>query len=673
MRYKYSRWDGTQKVFGMDAEQVLDELSNDIMYHGDLRQALRDLFYKGMKDEKGQRVQGLKELVERLRAQRQQQLERYNLDSMMKDLKERLQQILDKEKEGIAKRLQEARNRLDKAPKEEAQHLQKQMKLLDDRANKARERLDSLPESVAGAVKVLADYEFFDDEARQMFQDLLNQLKQKMLDNLFKGMRQEIQSMTPEQIQSVRDMLKDLNQMLRFKSQGLTPDFQGFMEKHGHLFGPNPPRSLDELMDRLAKQMGQMQSLMDSMSPEMRQELWELLDSMLDDDLRRELTELASQMSDLFPMNDLAKEYKFLGEESLTLDQGMDLMKQLQSMDELEEKIREVGRKGNIEDLNADLVEELLGESSRLDLERLQRMVQMMEEAGYLKRKGDKLELTPRGMRKLAHKALKEVFSKLKKDRMGSHEIHTKGMDGEHSGETKTYEFGDPFDIDLQRSVMNAVKRQGPAVPVRLRPTDLEVNFSEYKSQAATVLLLDQSRSMGLFGSFAAAKKVAMALYALTKTQYPRDRLFIVGFSDYAMEIKGDDLPELMWNAWVSGTNLQHALILSRKLLSKEKVGTKQVLVITDGEPTSHLEGSEAYFSYPPSYRTIQQTLKEVKRCTQEGIVINTFMLESSYYLLDFVDKMTRINRGRAFYTTPDRLGEYVLVDYLSNHRKRIH
>ena len=163
-----------------------------------------------------------------------------------------------------------------------------------------------------------------------------------------------------------------------------------------------------------------------------------------------------------------------------------------------------------------------------------------------------------------------------------------------------------------------------------------------------------------------------MALYALIRLQFPRDKFFVIGFSDYAMELKGEDLPEVSWNAWVSGTNMHHALMLSRRLLTREKVGSKQIIMVTDGEPTAHLEGDRAYFSYPPSYRTIQETLKEVKRCTQEGITINTFMLESSYDLLEFVDKMTRINRGRAFYTTPDKLGQYVLTDYMSNRRKRV-
>ena len=183
---------------------------------------------------------------------------------------------------------------------------------------------------------------------------------------------------------------------------------------------------------------------------------------------------------------------------------------------------------------------------------------------------------------------------------------------------------------------------------MRLSPEDLEINRTEHLNQAATVLLLDQSRSMGMFGSFTAAKRVAMALYWLIQSRYPRDLFHVIGFSDYGMEIKGEDLPELVWNAWVSGTNMQHAFMLSRKLLAKQKVGTKQILMITDGEPTAHLEGDQAYFNYPPSHRTIEETLKEVKRCTQEGITINTFMLEANYYLMDFVDRMTRINRGRA-------------------------
>ena len=277
-----------------------------------------------------------------------------------------------------------------------------------------------------------------------------------------------------------------------------------------------------------------------------------------------------------------------------------------------------------------------------------------------------------RAIRKLGHKALREVFSALTKDRSGRHEIHHRGHGGEHTGETKSFEFGDAFDIDLNRSLFNATVRHGPGIPVQLGIEDMEVHRMEDQTQAATALLLDQSRSMGMFGSFTAAKKVALALYWLIHTQFPRDHFYVIGFSEYAMEVKGDELAKLTWSDAVSGTNMHHALMLSRKIMAKQKVATRQVLMITDGEPTAHLEEGVAYFGYPPSYRTVIETLKEVKRCTQAGITINTFMLSTSPYLVNFVDKMTRINRGRVFYTTPGQLGRYVMVDYLNSRRKMV-
>ena len=253
---------------------------------------------------------------------------------------------------------------------------------------------------------------------------------------------------------------------------------------------------------------------------------------------------------------------------------------------------------------------------------------------------------------------------------MGRHEVYYSGDGGEYTGETKQYEFGDPFDIDLHRTMFNSVLREGPSVPIRLDPQDLEIHRTEHLSQVATVLLLDQSRSMGMFSSFAAAKKVALALYWLIQSQFPRDVFYVIGFSDYAVEIKGEDLPDLNWNELEPGTNMQHAFMLSRKLLSKRNVAAKQILMITDGEPTAHMEGPRAYFNYPPSYRTINETLKEVKRCTRQGIMINMFMLDRNSSLVEFVEQMTRINRGRVFYTSPNKLGEYILVDYLPSRRK---
>ncbi|MCH8825599.1 MAG: VWA domain-containing protein [Chloroflexi bacterium] len=669
--YRYSRWDGSQQIFGIDEDDIMDSLADDILSSGDLNRALRNLMQRGLQDQDGRQMPGLRDLQERLRKQRQQQLDRYNMDSVMDELKEKLKEVIDTERRGIDERLKEARRQLEEAG-DSGEHLQGPMQMLEDRAERNQEKLDTLPDSMGGQIQELQDYDFMDPEARQKFQELLDMLKQQMMQNFFQGMKDQLQNMSPEDMEGLKNMIQALNQMLRDRAMGEDPDFEGFMEQYGDYFDPNRPASLDELLEQLQQQMAAMQSLMDSMSPKMRDELEGLLQSGMDPEFMNELSELAGMMYDMFPFEDMANEYPFMGDESVTLDQAMELMGKLRDMDQLEQQIQQVMRNGNVEDLDPEKVEEHLGEEARRQLEQLQKVIQQLEEAGYLKRKGDRLELTPRGIRKLAQKALKEVFSELKKDRMGRHEIYNRGDGGERTGETKPYEFGDPFDLDLHRTLFNSVLREGPKTPLSLRPEDFEIHRTEHMTQTATVLLLDQSRSMGMFGSFSAAKKVALALYWLIHSEYPRDHFSIIGFSDYGMEIKTDDLAELTWNAWVSGTNMQHALLLARKTLARQKVATKQIIMITDGEPTAHLEGGRAYFSYPPSWRTIDETLKEVKRCTQEGITINTFMLEANYYLMDFIDKMTRINKGRAFYTDPSQLGRYVMVDYLRGRRKRI-
>ena len=670
--FQYSRWDGSQQVFDLDEDQLLDQLSKDVMEHGDLSRALRDLFRQGLRTSPDERTMGLRDLMERLRQQRQQNLQRYNLDSVMDDLHQQLQEIVEQERQGIEHRLEEANQQLQEASAGEKDQMQGLMEMLEQRAQRNQEALDNLPQSVGGQIQQLSEYDFMDPEAQQKFQELLNTLKQQMMENYFQGMQQALQQMTPEQMEALRQMLRDLNQMLRDRTEGREPDFQGFMDKYGGMFGENPPSSLEELLEQLQQRMAQAQSLMESLSPEQRKELQETLDSLLDDETMDELAQLAQLMGYLMPPDELSQRYPFTGEEDMTLEQAMEAMGELQSMDDLEQRIQQVMRQGNIQDLDPHQVEELLGEEARRDLEQLQRITRLLEEAGYLRRTGNKMELTPRGIRRLAQKALQEVFSQLKKDRIGSHYISQTGFGGDPSGDTKLYEFGDPFQLDLQRTVKNAVIRGGPRVPVKLGIEDFEVLRTEHLTQTATVLLLDQSRSMGMFGNFASAKRVALALHALIQSQYSRDKLFIIGFSDYAVQLKTEELPEATWNSWVSGTNMHHAFALSRQLLAKERVGTKQILMITDGEPTTHLEGTQAYFSYPPSYRTIEETLKEVKRCTQAGIIINTFMLETSSYLLDFVDKMTRLNKGRAFYSSADQLGKYVLVDYVKNRRQRI-
>ncbi|MBI2171075.1 MAG: VWA domain-containing protein [Chloroflexi bacterium] len=671
-RYRYSQWDGSQRIFELDEETVMDELSEELMAHGDVQRALRNLMQRGLRGRENDGLQGLRQMRELLRQRRQENLDRYNLNNIFKDIEEKLNNIVQKERGGIDKRVQEAREQAAQNADLTPEQKQKLLDMMEHRANRNRERLDQLPDSPGGKIKELSSYDFMDDEARQEFQELMDSLKQQMLQNYFQNMKEQLQGLSPQDMQALKQMLSDLNQMLADKANGKEPNFQGFMGKWGEMFGDNPPQSLEALMERLAQQIGQMQSLMDSMSPAMRRELEKMMESLLDEETMDELAQLAMAMEQLIPMDDMRGQYPFMGQEDMTFDQAMEQMRTMQSMDDLDRQLQDVMKEGAFDRLDLDKVAEILGEEARRNLEELNKVTQMLEEAGYIKRKGNKLELAPRGIRKIGQKALREMFGQLKKGRLGQHEMHSRGLNGEDTGETKGYEFGDPFDVDLRRSIMNAVARGGPQVPVKLQREDFEIHRREQVTEAATCLLLDQSRSMGMFGSFLAAKKVALALYTLTQSQFPRDKLWVIGFSDYAVQLRGEDLPEITWNAWVSGTNLQHAFMVSRQLLSKEKAATRQIIVITDGEPTAHIEGNRAHFAYPPSYRTIQETLKEVKRCTEAGITINTFMLESSAYLMHFVDQMTRINRGRAFYTNPDKLGEFVLVDYLQNRRKRV-
>jgi uncharacterized protein with von Willebrand factor type A (vWA) domain len=276
---------------------------------------------------------------------------------------------------------------------------------------------------------------------------------------------------------------------------------------------------------------------------------------------------------------------------------------------------------------------------------------------------------------------LDDLFARLSRDAFGGHRLDRSGRGGERDETTKPYEFGDPFHLDLRRTLANALTREENApdrraaegrAAIRLDAADFEVFRTEQMTQTATVLLVDMSRSMLLRGCFLAAKKVAVALNTLIRTQFPRDHLSIVGFAYYAREIRPESLAELTWHGYEYGTNLQHGLMLARRILARQHAANREIVVITDGEPTAHFEDGQVEFSYPPTRRTIQETLREVRRCTKAGITINTFMLERSRSLAEFVALVTRLNQGRAFYATPEHLGEYVLVDFVSRRTKRV-
>ncbi|MBA2449304.1 MAG: VWA domain-containing protein [Chloroflexi bacterium] len=666
MIIRYSRWDGTQQVAPLDADELMESLSEDLMDDGDLWKALRRMFRGGAENQQGDRMPGLQDLIEQLRRQRQEQLERYNMSSVLQDIQERLEQIVKAEREGIERRVQDGREKIASGEAPEQAAFQK---ALEKMADQKRGQLDRLPKEPAGQIKELSDYDFMDSDARQQFQDLLDMLKQQMMQQQFQGLQQAIQGMTPQDMQAVRGMLGELNQMLRERAEGGRPDFDGFMQKWGQLF-PGA-ENLDQLVEQLQQSMAQMQSLMDSMSPDQRRQLQEMMDAALQDpQLRQELAELAMNLGDLAPTDDLRRRYSFRGDEPLSLQEAMKLMGDLQGFDRLEKDLRNAVDEADLDAIDAEQLRRLMGDDAGDALEQLKQLRKLLEDAGYIEKRGDKYELTPRAIRKIGQKALRDIFAQLKRDRVGRHDTDHRGTGGDRTDDTKPYEFGDPFLLDLKETVMNAVERRGPGSPVRLHQDDFVVYRTELMTQSSTVLMLDMSRSMILRGCFRAAKKVALALNSLIKGQFPRDNLYIVGFSYYAKELKPESLPQLTWNEWVYGTNMQHGFMLSRQLLARHKGGNRQIIVITDGEPTAHFENGRVEFSYPPTWRTFQETLKEVQRCAREQITVNTFMLERSYSLMSFVEQMTKINRGRAFLSTPDRLGEYILVDYVKQKRR---
>jgi len=708
MLTRYSRWDGSQELFGLDADELMESMSDDLLDDGDLFRALQKMLRRGAENQQGDRMQGLRDLMEKLKNQRQANLNRYDMSGVLDDLKERLENVLKTEREGIERRVQEGREKVSANQQQQGQNQQQQgqnqqqsqgqqpqgqqgdqdgegqeggqqelspeqqaamQKMLERMAEQKRQQLSQLPGDMPGQIRGLQEYDFMDPDARQQFQELLDMLKQQMMQSTFQGMQQAIQNTSPEAMQGMKQMLSDLNQMLRQAAEGGTPNFDQFMQQWGELF-PGA-ENLEQLVEQLQRQMAQMQSLMDSMSPQQRRQLQEMMNAaMQDPELRQELGELAYNLEQLMPMGDMRQRYSFRGDEPVSLQEAMKLMDDLQQLDRLERQLREADDSSDLDGVNVDELRRLLGEEAAQAFEQLQQMRKLLEEAGYIQKNGDKWELTPRAIRKIGQKALRDIFTQLKKDRIGRHETDHRGTGGDRTDDSKPYEFGDPFLLDLKGTVMNAVERQGAGSPVRLQPVDFEVYRTELNTESSTVLMIDLSRSMILRGCFRAAKRVAMALNSLIKSQFPRDNLYIIGFAYLAHRVQPEDLPTLTCDSWQYGTNMQHAFMLARDVLARHKGSNRQIIMITDGEPTAHFEGGRPEFSYPPTWRTYQQTLKEVQRCTRERITINTFMLERSHALVSFVDQITKINNGRAFFSTPDKLGEYILVDFVNQKRR---
>lgn len=635
---RYRRWDGSQDPLAeLPVDELVDQLSEQVLDGWSIDQALRRLLERGMEG----RFDGLRGLRERLRQLRQTREPR-GMPDPLREVREQLEEI-----KGVER-----------------------LELSADDSEEVRFReltLDALPDNPASQIRELREYEWASTEARSRFEQLLDQLRSQMLEAQFRQISQAMQQPDPATMERLKDMLADLNAMMEQRAQGLGPSqeqFEEFMRRHGELF-PENPATFDELMEALARRAAAFSRFMASLTPEQRAELAQLAEDLLQDmdlafqmdQLGRNLRAVAPQLSWDQPMEG--------GGEPLGLAEGLDAIDQASRLEELEQALSQDYPGASLDDIDPEALRDALGEEAGRDLERLRRIEKLLEDAGVVARSGGRLDLTPRGVRKLGERALSRVFERLAMDQPGSHQIPNAGGSDEPTGSTRAWRFGDSFRLHLNRTLHNSVLRQGPSRSgVTLHPDDFEIEEAEQRTTVATVLLLDMSRSMPLRGHWLPAKRMALALHTLISTTFPEDHLSIVGFSDYAREMQPADLAQVDWEP-VYGTNMEHAFSLAGRLLSKHRDATKQVLLVTDGEPTAHLEGEYVFFQWPPVRETLEKTYREALRLSRSGVTMNIFMLEQSPGLVGFVDRLARIVAGRVFSVTGDELGTSILGDYV--------
>ena len=667
--FAYSRWDGTQTAFDLDADHIFDELADDLLYHGDLASALRRLMAEGFRDRSGRSIQGLREMLERLRERRRELLDSHDLGGVYDDIAEALRDVIRTERQALSD--------LDAvAAQARAEGDERRGDLIAQTAATKHAQLDMMPPDLAGQFKALDSYDFESDEARQQFAELAERLREQLMQQFLDRMAGAVGDAAgggaaSEEMQRLKDMLAELNAMLAQRARGTEPDFEGFMQRYGDFFGENP-KTLDELLEVLARRMAAAQALLNSMTPGQRDQLQQLSDQLLADmDLNWQVNELASHLRKEFGDLGWDRRYEFGGVDPLDFNHATDMLAELGDIDQLENLLRGSASPGALAEADTEAVRRLLGDDAAESLERMAEVARMLEEAGLIENREGRFDLTPRAIRKIGQGALRDLFARLDADKLGRHAIHRAGLGHEREPDTKPYEYGDPFNLHIGRTIRNAVTRTGGGVPVQLHPDDFEVERTEQQVRSATVLMLDLSLSMPMRNNFLPAKKVAMALHALISSQYPRDYLGLVSFSEVAREFRPEKLPEVSWD-YVYGTNMQHGFMLARRMLNRQ-TGTKQIIMITDGEPTAHITPSgRPFFSYPPTRETVDLTLAEVGRCTRDGIRINTFMLDATSYLTNFVERITELNGGRAFFTTNQNLGDYVLVDFVEHKRSLV-
>jgi uncharacterized protein with von Willebrand factor type A (vWA) domain len=644
-RNRYGEWRGGDDPLAgpYDLSSALDDIGDSVLDGMTPAEAMQQLMRRGVNGRRG-------------------------LDDLLRAVRERARQA--RQAGRLDGTLEEVRDLLDRALEAERRELFPDP---SDDARLAEAELDALPQETARAVRELSSYEWRSEEARAAYQEIQDLLRREVLDSQFRGMKDALSNGDPESQQRVKDMMSALNEMLDADARGedTAQQFSDFMENYGEFF-PDNPQNLEELIDSLARRAAAAQRLMNSLSPEQQAELAGLMQqAMADSGLAGEMARLSDQLRARRPELDWQGRQRMKGDTPLGLGDATTALEESADLDELAAMLGQDYPGASIDDVDPELVERALGRQAVDDLEALRRVERELAQQGYLQRSDGDLTLTPKGMRRLGDSALQRIFTRLHAHGRGNHDMRDAGAAGDPTGATRQWQFGDEQPFDVVRTVRNAVLRSGAGTPVRIDVEDFEVVETERRSGAAVALLVDLSYSMALRGTWAAAKSTALALHSLVTTRYPQDAIEVIGFSRYARVLQPSELPSLSWDM-VQGTNLQHGLMLASRHLARHPDAEPVVMVVTDGEPTAHLmpDGS-AWFDWPTHPETTAATMAEVERISRRGATINVFMLDDEPGLVRFVESMAARNGGRVFSPDADRLGDYVVSDYIRARRGR--
>jgi uncharacterized protein with von Willebrand factor type A (vWA) domain len=650
--YRYGRWHGGPDPLAppYDLGNAVDEIGDSVLGGSGVREALRELLRRGTEGRRG-------------------------LDELRRSVRERLRKARTAGR--MDGTLEEVRELLDKALTAERRELFPDP---DDAARLAEAELDALPDDTAGAVRGLKDYDWRSAEARQAYEQIQDLLRREVLDSSFASMKQALQNATEQDMQAVKDMVADLSQLIDAHNRGEDTDerFRDFMDKHGQFF-PDDPQSIEELIDSLARRAAAQERMMAGLSAEQRAELSDLMaQTMSDMGLASEMAHLSDALRQARPDLPWGQRGQVPdGEQALGMGDATTAVAELADLEALSSQLSQGYAGASIADIDEELLERALGRPAVDDVAALRQLERELERQGFLNRSDGKLELSPKAVRRLGATALRRVFAKLDATGRGDHDMADAGAAGELTGSSREWQFGDEQPLDVVRTVKNAVLRTaGEPRPehdrhVRIAVEDFEVVETERRTGAAVALLVDLSYSMALRGTWGAAKSTAMALHSLVTTRFPQDAIQIIGFSSTAQVLRPETLAELSVDT-LQGTNLQHGLMLARRFLAHHRDAEPVVLVVTDGEPTAHLEDDGTpFFCWPPMPETIARTVAEVERVARTGATVNVFALDPDPGLVHFVHDLTQRAGGRVFEPDADRLGEYVVADYLRTRRGR--